>query len=135
MCTVLRKKKHLRLFGSILQNVVLALRIVLVYLILSAWYTRFNIWKWKFENLKFNLMVISITKILQSKLYFICNLALGMSSVSNVNWQIYTVIFLFAGHCPVYNTIGKDMNSRVCSGNFCPKEVYRSDAVYKCISK
>lgn len=35
------------------------------------------------ENLKSNFMVNSITKILQSKLYFICNLSLGTSSVSS----------------------------------------------------
>lgn len=43
-------------------------------------------------------------------------------------------ISMSVGHCPVYNTVAKKMNSVICSGKNCPKEVYRSDAVYNCMS-
>lgn len=42
-----------------------------------------------------------------------------------------TPLWIEAGHCPVYNTVAKKMDSVVCSGKNCPKEVYRSDAAYK----
>lgn len=41
--------------------------------------------------------------------------------------------FLCVGHCPVYNTVEKKMDSRVCFGNLCPGEVFLSNDVYKCI--
>lgn len=47
----------------------------------------------------------------------------------------FITISLSVGHCPVYNTVAKKMDSVVCSGKNCPKEVYRSDAAYKCISQ
>lgn len=52
-------------------------------------------------------------------------------------WLAITVIIisLSVGHCPVYNTVTKKIDSIVCAGENCPQEVYRSDAVYKCISQ
>lgn len=44
----------------------------------------------------------------------------------------FIVVTVFVGQCPVYNTVAKKMDSRVCFGTP-KKEVYISDAVYKCI--
>lgn len=43
------------------------------------------------------------------------------------------VLSISVGHCPVYNTVAKKMDSRVCLGKHCPEKVFTSDAVYKCI--
>lgn len=40
--------------------------------------------------------------------------------------------FFFEGHCPIYNTGLKKIDSLECAEPNCPSEVYRSDAVYKC---
>ena len=37
------------------------------------------------------------------------------------------------GHCPVYNSNAKKMDSKKCFGSNCPLEVYLSDDVYKCM--
>nr|XP_022300196.1 uncharacterized protein LOC111108526 [Crassostrea virginica] len=40
-------------------------------------------------------------------------------------------IWIEPGHCPVYNTNAKKMDSKKCFGSNCPLEVYSSDDVYK----
>lgn len=43
-----------------------------------------------------------------------------------------TLYCFFAGHCPIYNTGAKKMDSIKCSDPHCPRELYTSDKVYKC---
>lgn len=52
-----------------------------------------------------------------------------MTFIFLTNEKLYC---FFTGHCPIYNTGAKKMDSNKCSGTHCPREQYTSDNVYKC---
>lgn len=77
------------------------------------------------------------------KIILICNCLIVEIKYTFYDKQILfimTFIFLtnetlycfFTGHCPIYNTGAKKMDSIKCSDPHCPRELYTSDKVYKC---